>query len=159
MSASVAELLGILPPFAELHAHNSLSDNHDTSGHHGSDHESPYSVADSQPATVILAPCDSEDLGLESAPEPVALQTDPLVALLHRARKVSAGAYGEPGPEGSAKWLPGTPLPPTLLLSDLSVAGGPITLAHDFGCRPGLCFDGVTHLDLSGCRLVSLPEG
>ena len=70
--------------------------------------------------------------------------------LLHRARKI-AGAYGEPGPDGSANWLPGTPLPPTLLLSDLASSAVPSRWPTTSGAGRD-CFD-------ASCTSASLAVG
>lgn len=75
-----------------------------------------------------------------------------LLALFRRARSGSIHDFGGQGPEGSAEWDTGKPIPVCLLLHDLEIG----SLPQGFGSDPR--FATVTELDLSGNCLRNLPE-
>eukprot|EP00927_Polykrikos_kofoidii_P047753 TRINITY_DN42027_c0_g1_i1.p1 TRINITY_DN42027_c0_g1~~TRINITY_DN42027_c0_g1_i1.p1 ORF type:complete len:241 (+),score=30.25 TRINITY_DN42027_c0_g1_i1:159-881(+) len=75
-----------------------------------------------------------------------------LVSLLIRARSGCIHSFGAQGPDGSKGWRAGQPPPRTLLLHDLSLG----TLPVCFGAS--VAFATVTELDLSGNRLIALPD-
>ena len=74
-----------------------------------------------------------------------------LVSLLRRARSGGIHDFDDQGPEGSAEWSVGQPIPSCLLLHDLEAS----ELPAGFGSDP--VFATVTELDLSGNRLQRLP--
>ena len=74
-----------------------------------------------------------------------------LAGLLSRSRSGGIHGFGDQGPEGSAEWREGQPVPATLLLHDLKAGA----LPEGFGAHPS--FSCVTELDLSGNVLQALP--
>lgn len=75
-----------------------------------------------------------------------------LLVLLRRARSGDIHEFGDQGPEGSAQWNAGQPVPSCLLLHDLEIG----SLPPGFGSHP--MFTAVTELDLSGNCLRALPS-
>jgi len=71
--------------------------------------------------------------------------------LLRRSRSGGIHDFGGQGPEGSANWNTGKPIPACLLLHDLEIGSIP----YSFGSEPR--FATVTELDLSGNCLRILP--
>eukprot|EP01052_Picozoa_sp_SAG31_P004452 SAG31_NODE_184_length_20985_cov_28.867567_13_plen_228_part_00 len=78
---------------------------------------------------------------------------DELTSFLSRARSGDIHSFGEQGPEGSARWSEGQPIPACLLLHDLEADSLPAGFGSDER------FASVTSLDLSGNRLRALPPG
>ena len=76
---------------------------------------------------------------------------DELATFLRRARSGTIHNFGDQGPEGSAEWSPGQPVPACLLLHDLKAGSLPAGFGAD------VRFTTVTSLDLSGNRLKALP--
>ena len=74
-----------------------------------------------------------------------------LAALLRRARSGRIQDLDDQGPEGSAEWSVGQPVPSCLLLHDLEAGALPAGFGSD------AMFASVTELDLSGNRLQRLP--